>query len=54
MNLGSVIGASCPVCHLSLLSDKFVSRDNFLNILKSVSTNMMLSSALIRNNSGTD
>ena len=46
MNLGPLLGLLALCVIVSLLSDKFVSKDNFLNILKSVSTNMMLACAL--------
>ena len=46
MNLGPLLGLLALCAIVSLLSDKFISKDNFLNILKSVSTNMMLSCAL--------
>ena len=45
MNLGPLLGLLALCVIVSLLSDKFVSKDNFLNILKSVSTNMMLACA---------
>ena len=38
MNLGPLLGLLALCVIVSLLSDKFVSKDNFLNILKSVST----------------
>ena len=46
MNLGPLLGLMALCLIVTLMSDKFISKDNFLNILKSVSTNMMLASAL--------
>ena len=46
MNLGSLLGLMALCVIVTLMSDKFISKDNFLNILKSVSTNMMLACAL--------
>ncbi len=46
MNLGQLLGLFALCIIVTLMSDKFISKDNFLNILKSVSTNMMLACAL--------
>ena len=47
-NLGPLLGLLALCVVVTLMSDKFISKDNFLNILKSVSTNMMLACALDR------
>jgi len=45
-HLGPLVGLLILCIIVSLISDKFLTRDNFLNILKSISTNAILSCAL--------